>query len=212
MRIFDKKGLREALSGLEAKASSPAEKRKILSYGAHRFWLAAATIVTVASSILHIAAFFVGSNILGLSMIPLALFALAIFARMMIASGFGRKSRELASRGDILGGLESSLEEMSTVLKKTPMIAKVGVLLVGLYCGVNFYSFVRLAIQGSPVERDGRYWLEDHGRAVRALDDIEFRHREMWEVRGLSGHLVGFSLVAAVGFRYLVDHRPKDAS
>jgi hypothetical protein len=86
------------------------------------------------------------------------------------------------------------------------------VLLVGAYCCINFYTLVGLSIHGSPVERDGRYWLEDHGRVVRALGDEEFRHRQMWEVRGLSAHLLAFALVGAIGFTYVVEHRPKDAS
>jgi hypothetical protein len=212
MKIFDEQGLRTALEQLEKTDSTSTGKRKVLSYGKHRFWLVCSVLVASACSLVHVATLVAEPERLRPAMFALALLTLVLFAKMLVSSGFGRKSREMAMRGDLLGGLESSLEEMVAVVKKVPTIVIAGILLMGAYCSINFYTFVRLSIEGSPVERDGGYWLEDHGRVVRSLKVSEFRHRETWELRGMSGHLVGFAVVAAIGFAYVVEHRPKDAS
>jgi TonB family protein len=205
MRIFDENGLREALDGLqEVPRTYP---RWLLGYRAHRFWLGATIVAAVACSVLHIATFFVEPNLVEfdlvtLAMLPLTALAALAFARMLMASGLGRESRRRALAGDILGSLRRMIEELSGIMRKTPVRARIGILLVGLYCTFNVYAFMRLGLQGSCAQRDGQAWLKDHGNFVRTLTESDFPQREIWDLRALSGHLACLSLVAAIGFRY----------
>jgi hypothetical protein len=85
------------------------------------------------------------------------------------------------------------------VVRAVPAVATVGFLALSIYFMINFFSLIDAMGPGSPVDRDGEFLLMDHGRLVRHLDRAEFIHLQTIEARGLLGHAVIFSLIAALG-------------
>ena len=217
MKIFDEKGLRDALDGLQGVAPSKTYEKWLLTYRAHRFWRATTIVVAMACLSLHMAVLLAELDELALAtmlvaMFPVALLVLVSLGRMLIASGVGQRILRLVLRGNILGSLKRSRVEISTLIGKTPAIAKVGLLLIGAYCIFNFYAFFHLGVHGSSGDLGGSSRFEDGRFVLVPTATPELRHREQWDVRALSGNLVCFSLAVAVGFRYWVEHRPWDAS
>jgi hypothetical protein len=217
MKIFDEKGLRDALDGLQGVAPSKAYEKWLLTCRAHRFWRATTIVVMIACLSLHMAVLLAELDEFALAamlvaMFPLALLILVSLGRMLIASGVGQRILRRVLRGNILGSLKRSRVEVSTLVAKTPAIAKVGLLLVGAYWIFNFYAFLHLGFQRSSGELEEASRFQDGKFVLVTTATPEFRHREQWDVRALSGNLVCFSLAVSIGFRYWVEHRPWDAS
>lgn len=72
-----------------------------------------------------------------------------------------------------------------------------------VYVAINFIVFIGESSQGSPKEKDGQFYLSNHGRIVREIDVDEYKKREAYTVRGFSGHWMIFSFLPFVYFRYL---------
>jgi hypothetical protein len=66
-----------------------------------------------------------------------------------------------------------------------------------VYAFINFFIlFFFLSLRGMPQHRDGKYFLQDHGKVVREVDEKEFHKRQAYVVRGFSGHWMLFSCAA----------------
>lgn len=212
MKILDEKGLQAALEELEKPDAGSTNKRRMMSHRRHRFWLVASIVVASASCLIHLASIVAETGCPGPVMMVPAVLAIVLCGRMLAASGYGRRSRKQWMRWDFLSSMQSSREEMAAVRKMVPASVRTGLGLLVVYVVINFLVFLQLAREGNPVETENGYWLQDHGRRVRAITKSEFRHRETWELRGMSGHFVLLAALSVVGFAYVVEHRPKDAS
>jgi hypothetical protein len=60
------------------------------------------------------------------------------------------------------------------------------------YMFVNFAIFAFMMRGGSPHREDGRYVLSSHGRVSRQISEEEYHRYRGYEVRGFSGHWMGF--------------------
>ena len=103
-------------------------------------------------------------------------------------------------KGDIQMAPSVRLEKTLAVVRSVPKGAVVGLGAVAIYFTINFFALAYTMRSGSPVELNGELLLMDHGRLVRRLDRAEFSHLQTLEVRGMVGHSVVFSLVAALGY------------
>jgi hypothetical protein len=167
--------------------------------------IALSIFVAVTAGLLHVASFVTDLARVTPTIFIVALSGIACFGAMLVASGFGRKTRELAKRAPFGEVLRSGSSENFAVVKKVPALVGLGFVGLMFYVAFNFLTFLVIMTEGSPVERDGALELRNHGRFVRTLTPNEFRHLQTLEFRGLSGHFIIFPLAAAIGFAYLVE-------
>lgn len=85
---------------------------------------------------------------------------------------------------------------LKVLFKHTPDWLKVLAVLGFLYMPVNFFLSV-VSQHGSPDLKDGQYILHSHGKLIRILTEQEYHHYKANEIRGFSGHWLGFYGIAA---------------
>jgi hypothetical protein len=206
----------EALKAPPPRRDGPPDvgRRRRWSARSRNLGLAVSATVAVVAAVLHFATFVTTVGPSRALIAGLALSSLACFGVMLSASGFGQATRKRAltrypRASDVV---TSGVAERVAGVRKAPRAATVGFIGLAFYFGITFLLFLAGTIEGSPVERNGEFQLQNHGRFIRTLDRDEFRRLQNIEVRGMSGHFVMFSLAAAIGFAFLVETQNQDAS
>jgi hypothetical protein len=65
-----------------------------------------------------------------------------------------------------------------------------------IYMFVNFITFAIMMPSGSPYKENGQYVLREHGKLLRPITEQEYHRYRAYEVRGFSGHWMGFYAMA----------------
>jgi hypothetical protein len=134
---------------------------------------------------------------------PLHLAAMVVFG-LMLLQGPLMLGRAFLNRGALIQRMRESTGRSRqlrvTVFSSVPRWLIVACAVMFLYAMINFALSVMKMSDGSPVEKDGKFFLERRGKQVREIDRAEFRRREALEVRAFSGHWMIFSLLPAVYF------------
>jgi hypothetical protein len=147
-------------------------------------WFAAA--VLVVSLVVH------ASTFLGID--PMArwpgvmLIHLAIFPPFIAAIYYAQR----------VGGKKPGHQDR--VFNSAPLGLRILTGLFSVYALVNFAAFVILSEGGVPHERDGKYFLHEHGTFLRELSEAEYHRKQAYVVRGFSGHWMLFSCAALTMF------------
>jgi hypothetical protein len=68
------------------------------------------------------------------------------------------------------------------------------------YVIANFAYFMHVSAGGSPVEKLGHFYLQDHGRIIRELTAAEYAAAQVAVLRGFSGHWLVFYFAPAAYF------------
>jgi hypothetical protein len=92
------------------------------------------------------------------------------------------------------GGKEP--ENLDPVVNSAPLWLRILTGVFFAYALVNFAIFMVLNEGGGPHERDGKYFLQSHGRVLRELTKEEYHRQQAYVVRGFSGHWMLFACAA----------------
>ena len=66
------------------------------------------------------------------------------------------------------------------------------------YAVINFALVIWLTGGGSPSQKNGEFILESHGQFMRVLTKDEYQRMRAYSLRGISGHMILFSLAATL--------------
>lgn len=112
---------------------------------------------------------------------------IGVFIVILSAIFILRKSPELQDQQI----RNNPLRVLGTILKGTPywLIA----IAVGgfIYAGINFSLFANSQI-GTPEIKDGQFILQEHGKFIKTITELEYHHYKANIVRGFSGHWIAF--------------------
>lgn len=132
----------------------------------------------------------------------LNLFAESEFTFLLHAAIFPSFFYMILSARKNLKGLKRG-EFNSLLFKSSPKFVAYAGIAVFVYALVNFgYSMLHL-LEGSPTVKDGVYILENHGRHVKDLTELEYFSLKRMELRGFSGHWLLFFMVPFIYFKYV---------
>ena len=171
--------------------------------------LAVSATVLALSLLAHVLSFVPGVPISMSVAWPLHLGAMVVFG-MTIIDGMRVRRGTARREGESLFAFwqrasNESRGAFGRLLEMVPLPVTVLVLALVAYTFVNFFAF-GLGVQGTPGQKNGRYYLHDHGTHVRDLTRDEFIHYRALGVRGFSGHWMLFSAIPTVYFAFI---RPK---
>jgi hypothetical protein len=162
-----------------------------------------ALVVFVMSALVHLLTFVPGAPVSMHWTWPLHLAAMVVFG-LMCLQGPLLVGRALVNRGSFMQRLRESQNRdrkmRAAVFSSVPRYLIVACIAIFVYAMINLALFATKISDGSPVEKNGKFFLEQHGKQIREIDQAEFRRLEALEVRGFSGHWMLFSLVPAVYF------------
>jgi hypothetical protein len=162
-----------------------------------------ALVVFVTSALVHLLTFVPGAPISMHWTWPLHLAAMVVFG-LMFLQGPLLVGCALVNRGSFMQRLRDSQNRnrqmRAAVFSSVPRYLIVACIAMFAYAFINFGLFATKMSDGSPAEKNGKYFLEQHGKQIREIDQAEFRRLEALEVRGFSGHWMLFSLVPAIYF------------
>ena len=82
-----------------------------------------------------------------------------------------------------------------------PVVVLCGAL--ACYSFINGMLFVGRMEGGGPAERDGQYYLQNHGKVIRQLDREEFDRFRAYEIRAFSGGWMLFTVIPATFLLYV---------
>jgi hypothetical protein len=146
------------------------------------FWIIFTSLVFAASFLAHFSTY-LGIDpmqvVPGIMLLHMLIFPPVIAA--IICSNRQQKQRGL-SQGDIFKYAPQWMQKACNVF--------------GIYAFINFFLFMVLMSDGSPHEKDGRYFLQNHGHTIREITESEFHRYQAYIVRGFSGHWMIFSMAA----------------
>ena len=103
---------------------------------------------------------------------------------------------------------EEAQKHMRNLIKRCPSGVRIFSIVLFVYVFINFFTFMGETTQGSPTEKNGKFYISNHGRIIREIDEKEYLRLKAYEVRGFSGHWMVFSYVPFVYFRFI--HRNKE--
>ncbi|HEY9102828.1 hypothetical protein [Chitinimonas sp.] len=87
-------------------------------------------------------------------------------------------------------------------LAHCPLKAKAAIAAIVAYAFINFLVCEAQAPDGTLVQSDGRYTLQEPGKAVHELSSSEYRHLRVNELRSASGHWLVFYFLPFAFFLY----------
>jgi hypothetical protein len=165
-----------------------------------------ALVVFVMSALVHLLTFVPGAPVSMHWTWPLHLAALVVFG-LMFWQGPLLFGRAVVNRGSFMQRLRESQNRnrqmREAVFSFMPRYLIVACIAMLAYAIINIVLFATKMSDGSPEEKNGKYFLEQHGKVIREIDQAEFRRLEALEARGFSGHWMIFSFVPAVYFFFV---------
>jgi len=148
-----------------------------------RAWISFSALVLAVSLVVHLSTF---CGVDPMAAIPGVMFIhVAIFPPFFAAIIYTNKANR-----------ESGLKQ-ERIFKFAPSWMRTMTGAFFAYAIVNFIVFLFLVEGGSPEQRDGKYFLANHGHVIRQLSEAEFHRMQAYVVRGFSGHWMLFSSAAA---------------
>jgi|HubBroStandDraft_4_1064222.scaffolds.fasta_scaffold56803_2 hypothetical protein len=88
------------------------------------------------------------------------------------------------------------LRKLPAGQRRIPRWLKIGGGIVGAYAAANFLLFTVLGEGGGPQQRDGKFFLMEHGIILRELTRAEFYQHQAYVVRFFSSGWLLFSFIA----------------
>ncbi len=90
------------------------------------------------------------------------------------------------------------------------------ILVIGgfLYAVINFGSVANTNESAGAMQRDGRYFLHQHGQVIREISVEQYRTHKTLDAQAFSGHWMFFYLLPGLYFSYADDghvERKRDA-
>jgi hypothetical protein len=103
----------------------------------------------------------------------------------------------LISRKDL--GVKPSY---SQIRDRFPMlIISIG-LFIFIYAFINFFLFMGVSHNGTPIIKGGKFILQNHGQFIREITNSEYIALKANEVRGFSGHWLVFYFIPFANFMF----------
>jgi hypothetical protein len=147
-----------------------------------RAWIAFSALILGVSLVVHLSTFF-GIN-------PMKAVPGVMFIHLLIFPPFGAAIYYANRVIKRFGGNQEQ------ILKRAPRWMQWVSGILFAYAFINFGIFVALKGGGSPTQRDGKYFLTEHGRVIREISAPEYARHQAYVVRGFSGHWMLFSSAA----------------
>ncbi|MBI1184987.1 hypothetical protein GC194_11995 [bacterium] len=95
------------------------------------------------------------------------------------------------------------MEYYKILFEHTPKWITIAAVVGLAYAVINFALFMLQMDGSSPVEENGVFSLQNHGKFIRLISENEYHRYHALEIRGFSGHWIAFYGVAtAVLFRF----------
>jgi uncharacterized membrane protein YhaH (DUF805 family) len=131
--------------------------------------------------------------------ITFILFAVALLSFGALILTIHRRARERGQQRATIADMLAPLPSWARVLCSVAIV----------YSVANFALFMRASEGGAPEQQpDGQYYLDDHGRFIRPLDEGGLREFRTWEVRLFSGHSLPFLVLPGLYFLF-ASRRPE---
>ncbi len=168
-----------------------------------------AATIAIASLCCHLSTFIARPIVPAPAFGILHVATMAIFFTMILSLQAHARLQPMVEQSGLFGRLRASNQQsrdfQARVLSLLP--PKAGLLCVAtfLYACVNFGIFM-MQVEGSTAQKDGQYYLHNHGTKIRDITVAEAQQHRRLVTRGFSGHWLLFSTLPAVYF-YFVEQR-----
>ena len=141
---------------------------------------------------------------------PLHLATMAVFATMVFSLVAQQQRQPKNPSKGLFASWRAANQQNKDfqfkLLGFVPRSLRVACVATFIYAFINFALFMVLMEGGSPSSKNGTYYLHSHGRKIRDITKKEYQRFLAYEVRGVSGHWMIFSIVPMA---YFLTVRPK---